>query len=727
MKWRSPGWTGAGNGYGTPGLTLRGFAGRSDFLLRWPFPAIMGDGDVREQAMADWRFYGREAELAELRERLHLDRRLEERRFGAYFIAGRRGIGKSELVRRTMELAGDDTPFIFMEIEEGSDAADCFEDLRHHVNERGYGALLDDMPSPDMEATARLHFATLVRHLIGKGAVVAFDEFHHARGGGLVGGIKKMIDDFTSVSGRRKAPGKLLMLGSHQQHLRELFGLKSPLHGRAEPAVKMRQWTLRTLMEIADEHGLLDRPDRFLTLWTAYGGVPRYWQNFIGGTDVSRLRDYRALEDGDEWRRRFIAAEGRLLEESSELYTTRAFVEFRSHGREALLVLARRPDRALTAGKIASRIRSGFTGPGNPPDAKRIQDEMMRLKLSMQAVTGRNEFLGAEGNTRWMIDDLNGLFQLHVFPELFDEGKGGDDADLSVTAPRSPIGDLVTLEGVALERMVVGWLANLPDTRWSQHGSWRHGMEHDVDVTAMTDEGEGTRLLLGTCKRDARSHDTGKIESQFDAFLDSIADVDAKARRRFGWNVPENVGAELANELANAWQDDRRNRRHVAFSTEMPESERARLVSEGFECFDITDMAARHGFGPKAREAKGKEAIWQTAGAEGQARETAAPKACLADAGERATKTGADTDWLEREVKRLARASANLDARLEEEVVARKRVEKEIGDILSFMVPSGMEASVGTGFTPGGGAKGGGGSRTGSGAPPPSDEDDRPP
>ncbi len=546
--------------------------------------------------MAEWRFYGREAELAELRNRLHLDISPEERRFGAYFIAGRRGIGKSELVRRTMELAGADTPFIFMEIEQGRDAAACLEDLLDRVDDVNLDGLLADLPPRRRRQTDRSRFAAIVGHLIRKGAVVAFDEFQNAKEAKLVGGIKIMIDDFTSVSGCGEATGKLLMLGSHQQHLRELFSPKSPLHGRATPAVEMRQWSIRTVMEMAGRHGLLVWPDRFLTLWTAYGGVPKYWKRFVAGDDLSRMRDYDALEDGDEWRRRFLDAERRILRESSELYTTSAFVEVGPYGREALLVLARNPDRAMTAGRMASRIARGFGGPGDPPDGERVRAEMMRLKLGMQAVTGRDEFLGPEGDTRWMIDDLNGLFQLRVFPELFEEGKGGDDASLSIAPSRSPLDDLKTLEGRALERMSAEWLRGLPGTRWSQHGSWRRGMDPDIDVTAMTGEGDGARLLLGSCKRDARNHDTEKAESQFGRFLESIGKVDARFRRRFGWNIPEDAG----NGLADAWQSDRGNRRHVAFSPIVSDRDRERLAAAGFECFDIADMAAEYGFGPKA-------------------------------------------------------------------------------------------------------------------------------
>jgi len=96
---------------------------------------------------------------------------------------------------------------------------------------------------------------------------------------------------------------------------------------------------------MADAHGLLARPGRLLTLWTSYGGVPRYWERFV--RNGTRLRDFLEMPDGDTWRHRFIADERKLLDGYGERYDSGVYIEFRGLAREALLALADTRAKAL--------------------------------------------------------------------------------------------------------------------------------------------------------------------------------------------------------------------------------------------------------------------------------------------------------------------------------------------------------------------------------------------
>jgi len=120
-------------------------------------------------------FYGREAELALLRDDLEIDVPKGEREFRAYYIAGRRGVGKSELLERVKPMAGKDTPFVSVTIREDSDATACLEDLERSVENSGQASLLDGRPSPGRFDRARHRFVDTVRHLLGQGAIMAID------------------------------------------------------------------------------------------------------------------------------------------------------------------------------------------------------------------------------------------------------------------------------------------------------------------------------------------------------------------------------------------------------------------------------------------------------------------------------------------------------------------------------------------------------------------------
>jgi len=144
----------------------------------------------------DWGFYGRAEELERFRRMLGLHKPIEERKFKVYTVSGRRGVGKSALVERTMDLPEDDTPFIHLEAGENQNAATCLETLRVTIDDTGYGGLLDGLPEPHPLKSADWRFTDIVGHLIAKGAVVAIDEFQRCVSIGIADRLKTMVDRF---------------------------------------------------------------------------------------------------------------------------------------------------------------------------------------------------------------------------------------------------------------------------------------------------------------------------------------------------------------------------------------------------------------------------------------------------------------------------------------------------------------------------------------------------
>jgi len=555
--------------------------------------------------MAEWGFYGRKEELDRLQEMLELRPDLKRpRRFGAYCVMGRRGVGKTQLLKESVRRSKPEFPVVEFEFQRGENSATCLERLVDAIVQQGHGALLDSLEPRRPTEQDNTRFRAVAAHLIGKGAVVSLDEFHHADKheffGGLVSEIKQMIDGFAGVGGAHP-PGKLLLMGSHQQRMANLFACDQPLHQRMKGGLKLRQWSVRDVTGMAAEQGFLSRPGRFLTLWTAYGGVPRYWERFA--TDHARTDEFHAEADDEGWRRKFIETERRRLDDNAERFDAYVYASLERDLQLVLLMIARNPRGGMTANDVAMQFRRekdrlGATAEAvdpaddlvaeavreeaesGPVTAGMVESELVKLRRRLDLVVGSSEYLDVRTPAKWRIHDLNSLFQLQMFPELFARGKGQDDEDVS--EPRSDVHlrRLHDLEGRTFERFCAEWLRDLPDVerRNSRHGV-RRGNLADVDVLAETGEGGNARLLLGGCKRNPGRHDPVALRRQLDAFAGSLAGVKGYHRG--------DAGRQLGLP-----------RRYAAFSPEFDESSASRLEAEGFECFDIRAMAGELGIDP---------------------------------------------------------------------------------------------------------------------------------
>ena len=523
--------------------------------------------------MADWRFYGREPELERLGQLLQLETEPGRRRFNACRIMGRRGVGKSVIIGEVARRSNPDIPFVLCEVPnpdlDGTPAT-ALERLIRAADKAGCGAALAELPEPHplLKNDLKMRFADVAGHLIDRGAVVALDEFQHADPLGLVSPIKLLIDHSTGLRGGQKPRGKLVLTGSHQQRIIRMFRDDMPLYQRVYHSVRLRQWPVRTVLEMAAEHGLLSRPGRLLTLWTAYGGIPRNWERFVTASDGARLRGLHSPDDG-AWRRAFLQDELKILDEPSELFDGRAYVELAPDLRKVVLRLGRGPARGMRIADLAAEFRPG--------GARDLGDDLLTLRQHLEMVMAVGEFFGRrESGIRWRIDDASSLFQLRVFQELFkgDDGAEGGEPP----GPDLSLARLETLEGETLERFAAIWLRERPGTAWSLHGVWRAGLA-DIDVIAETGEGDGARLVLGGCKRDPEDHRPGRLRQRFDAFIDSLASVGGDYRER----------AERLRSLPQ---------RHMAFSPAFTGSQRERLAEAGFGCFGIRDMARECGIDP---------------------------------------------------------------------------------------------------------------------------------
>ena len=471
--------------------------------------------------MPDWRFYGREEELAKVRRSLQLNDP-DGRVFVARVLLGRRGIGKSALLAEAAKGLPAAPPFLTVQLPEGG-RDDCLGALEAGIRAAGIGPLMEDMSADPLNrwstANSQGRFTDIVSHLIEKGVIVCLDEFHNARKASIESPLKLMIDHFVGrpLSGAKRPPGKLVLTGSHQQHLLRMLESDAPLHLRTTPLLLLRQWPLSTTFEMAAEQGLLARPGRFLTLWTAYGGLPHRWERVATDPDYAAVRDPAAVPDDREWRWEFLRAEREALEGRYERVDDKAIIELSKDLRAALIWMSRQSARGGTAGEIAA---------GAGIDGKKIDRALLDLEGHLELVRfDQPRFIG---RNIWRIADNNTLFQLNVFRDLYPR-------DPRVRRPVSTAEQLTwleNLEGRSLERLTEEWLAGRPGADPAEGGWVESGVSfrgpsgvRELDAAALLRQENGVKLVLAECKRAARAHERGHAAEVFGAFRESLAET----------------------------------------------------------------------------------------------------------------------------------------------------------------------------------------------------------
>ena len=390
----------------------------------------------------------------------------------------------------------------------------------------------------------------------------------------LVGGIKLVIDGFYAVHAPR-VTGKLVMMGSHQQKLLRMFRSTEPLYQRFDSSHRLGPWPISTVLEMASEQGYLQYPKRFLTLWTAYGGIPKHWNRLAERNDYRQLRQFGAWPDDAAWRRAFLERERQVLTDTEERFNSRSFVELAPEQRDVLLWLANNRPRGATEKQIAAGI-------GKKGD-RAVSDALNVLSTHLQLVEPKWEFLGKK-TCRWRISDNNTLFQINVFLQLFaDSPEAGLTGESQASTAEFSDAALASHEGPALERFAAACFGEMPDVTWHEDGLWRNRRQEpytdssgqplpplaDIDVMARRGEWSDPEpvVIMAGCKRSASKHNTVQLKEQFDAMLNDLGDTPDGKRVR---SLPKE---------------------RYLISPHFAEGQREKHKRTEFKCLDIRDIA----------------------------------------------------------------------------------------------------------------------------------------
>ncbi len=516
----------------------------------------------------EWGFYGRVKELEELSDYLHIHPTNDVSRFQCTAITGRRGVGKNALLEECMTLYDRSDRLILFELpgQTSADIPAVGEEvdtydlrvrnfIREEMASRGMSSLLDDLPEcKRSDKYPAGEICNIIEHLVYKDYIVALDEVHNcADYSRLPGHLKMLIDRLTrkkngvlKATGEPPPTGQLVLMGSHQQKFQKMRRGDQPLGGgRIEATVLVRPWRMETILDVVREHGWDRRPRRFLTLWTAFGGLPREWERFaqLDGPSAhlahgwppltgDHARDYK-VDQG--WHRDFVAHAERHLRNDADLrWDNAAFIDLPPATAQILCLMGLDVGTVKMQSPLAIQKRM---------DAElvlpvwAIRKELKHFMDDLDVVGSQDMYTGPSGNEcLWYMKDNTALFQMALAPDLFHSTRRARrDWDAPQPTPGKAVADL---EGIMLERWIREMLAYHPGVIMNICSAKPlDSGQADIDglVRVVHPPGQGVsahdrshdRLLCINAKRQGMDHDIDKFQTIVDDFMDPVHNPDS--------------------------------------------------------------------------------------------------------------------------------------------------------------------------------------------------------
>lgn len=213
-----------------------------------------------------WGFYGRNDELRNVADILARNR---------WFFAkmtGRRRIGKTTLIQRAIQRAGD-RPVFYVQIPDSGPAG---------VLSAVRDAMENFQIPPDRFSPPRTlaELARMIRDLVRAAFVVVLDEFQYFNREKLrsfCSFLQSEVDELANDSVR--IPGGLIVLGSlHTEMMALLEDRSAPLFNRTTDEIALTHLDIGSILELLREHADTN-VDRLLFLWTLFEGVPKFYRD----------------------------------------------------------------------------------------------------------------------------------------------------------------------------------------------------------------------------------------------------------------------------------------------------------------------------------------------------------------------------------------------------------------------------------------------------------------
>jgi uncharacterized protein len=217
--------------------------------------------------MADWKFYGRREQLADL------ERILRRNRWFFAKVTGRRRIGKTTLIQKAMQEIGTTQPVFYVQVPDSEPAG-----VLSAVNDalETFQVPLDRYPRPNN----LLQLAKLLETMADGGYILILDEFQYFNRKGyeeFCSHLQAGVDRLAARSAEVR--GGLIVLGSiHTEMMALLEDRTAPLFNRVTDTIDLTHLDIGSILSIIQDHAD-PTPERLLFLWNLFEGVPKFYRD----------------------------------------------------------------------------------------------------------------------------------------------------------------------------------------------------------------------------------------------------------------------------------------------------------------------------------------------------------------------------------------------------------------------------------------------------------------
>ena len=360
-----------------------------------------------------WRFYGREAETAQLRAAFLAPE------FDLVAIRGDRCVGKSRLLHEVVRGLPEDRPVAWHSAFASNTPEEARDNLLHSLDNYSVSGAGGKGISRLRDAASSLRsMPEILEYLLRGGVSVAVDwadRMQHDALSGLVQEIgdlaRKLRREDAAIAGATgpllARRGTLVLLGMAHIRMRELLDALGP--SAVGRSILLEPWNGATLVTVARDRGWLEYPRRLALVRTALGGLPLDWERFA----ETPAADFAAWPDDGGWRFEFARY---LIEEVVPDQEQKTWVMVRSEDPpedwRILEYLARDEEKEIDTDAIHAAFRDV------PPDRLDAWLAVMSEDLGLiEEVPGS----GDKAGRRWRICDPRRRFWADVLRETAEE------------------------------------------------------------------------------------------------------------------------------------------------------------------------------------------------------------------------------------------------------------------------------------------------------------------
>ena len=484
--------------------------------------------------MAEWRFYGRKAQLA------NLERVLDRNRWFFAKVTGRRRIGKTTLIQRAMQEMTNKKPIFYVQVPDSeptgvisavNDALETF-----HIPAEQY-------PRPNN----LLQLARLLESMAEGGFILVLDEFQYFNRKGyepFCSYLQAGVDRLSAKADRVR--GGLIVLGSiHTDMVALLEDRTAPLYHRVTDTIDLTHLDIGSILSILKDHAE-PSPQHLLFLWNLFEGVPKFYRDCFEQNVLAA--DRRTI-----LRRIFFESSSPLRSEAENWFLR----ELRGRYDVVLKFVARNP--GCMHNKIVDAIRNAS---GNPDIQvggylKVLMERFglieRKLPVFAKPEAKRSRYYVTDNFLRSWLAALANPVSATAFrplPELLDE------ADQRLAAVEG--GSLEKLVRQLYEERSRTGVGDFPMTDRVQ-GFWDKA-DTEIDLVAVNQTTE--KIRFGSCKRSP-----GRLIADVNNFKQHVA--------RFLKTMPEYQG----------WIQQ-----YVGISPVLDANHRALLIGHGIIPQDLNDL-----------------------------------------------------------------------------------------------------------------------------------------